>query len=150
MSWDIYLDQDGGTVEVERHEEGGTFALGGTTRAELNITYNYGALIRVAAKAVGYDIITGMAKRDPDEDTENMFSTLILTYEFAEDAFDALAGKSGEDTQAILRAMYKALGEGRYSRHEDYWAATPGNVAHALNILSTWAEQHPNATWSVS
>lgn len=148
MSWDICLnDEDGQPVEVEQHEEGGTFALGGTTRAELNITYNYGALVRLAAKAVGYDLITGMAKR---EDNESVFSLLLLTYDFSEDAVNALPGKTGEDTKDILRAMYEALGGGRYSRHEDYWAPTPGNVAHALDILATWAEQHPNATWSVS
>lgn len=29
-------------VDVERHAEGGTYALGGTSDAELNVTYNYG------------------------------------------------------------------------------------------------------------
>ena len=29
------------TVEVPRHEDGGTYALGGTTEADLNVTYNY-------------------------------------------------------------------------------------------------------------
>lgn len=28
-------------VKVARHEEGGTYALGGIDRAELNVTYNY-------------------------------------------------------------------------------------------------------------
>ncbi len=43
VSWDIYLeDESGKTVTVARHEDGGTFAVGGTTDAELNVTYNYG------------------------------------------------------------------------------------------------------------
>lgn len=29
------------SVKVEKHEEGGTYALGGTEEASLNITYNY-------------------------------------------------------------------------------------------------------------
>lgn len=41
MSYWVYLNDDRGTVEVEPHEEGGTYVLGGTPRAELNVTYNY-------------------------------------------------------------------------------------------------------------
>lgn len=43
MSYDLGLfDNDQKPVQVERHTEGGTLVLGGTTDAELNITYNYG------------------------------------------------------------------------------------------------------------
>ena len=41
MSYDIYLQKDSETVQVPLHEEGGTYVLGGTTAAALNITYNY-------------------------------------------------------------------------------------------------------------
>lgn len=42
MSYWIYLkDENGDTCEVDNHEEGGIYALGGTTKAELNVTYNY-------------------------------------------------------------------------------------------------------------
>lgn len=42
MSWDVELtDLDSIPLEVPSHQEGGTFALGGTETAELNITYNY-------------------------------------------------------------------------------------------------------------
>lgn len=42
MSWDVSLhDRNGDLLETERHEDGGTYALGGTTDAELNVTYNY-------------------------------------------------------------------------------------------------------------
>ena len=40
MSYDVGLYRKV-PVEVESHTEGGTYALGGTDRAELNITYNY-------------------------------------------------------------------------------------------------------------
>jgi len=43
MSYDVYLRKDGRTVQVDRHvHEGGTFVVGGSNDAELNITYNYG------------------------------------------------------------------------------------------------------------
>lgn len=42
MSFGINLiGEHGEPVEVEKHAEGGTFVLGGTTRASLNVTYNY-------------------------------------------------------------------------------------------------------------
>lgn len=42
MSHDVSLMRDGQTVEVEHHAgEGGTYALGGSQSADLNITYNY-------------------------------------------------------------------------------------------------------------
>ena len=43
MSYDISLhDAEGKIVEVERHTEGGTIVVGGTTSADMNVTYNYG------------------------------------------------------------------------------------------------------------
>jgi hypothetical protein len=41
MSHDITLFVNGEVASVPRFEEGGTYVLGGTTQAELNVTYNY-------------------------------------------------------------------------------------------------------------
>ncbi|MEK7092133.1 MAG: hypothetical protein AAB907_00750 [Patescibacteria group bacterium] len=41
MSWDVYLTKNGKPVEVNRHCEGGIYAVGGSTEADLNVTYNY-------------------------------------------------------------------------------------------------------------
>lgn len=42
MSYDISLcDKEGNMLPAPPHEEGGTYAVGGTGRAELNVTYNY-------------------------------------------------------------------------------------------------------------
>lgn len=44
MSYWIYLKdggEDGATLPVESHEEGGTYCLGGTPEAMINVTYNY-------------------------------------------------------------------------------------------------------------
>lgn len=42
MSYSISLiDSEGTPVQVDRHEEGGTYPLGGTTDASISITYNY-------------------------------------------------------------------------------------------------------------
>lgn len=42
MSYDVDLvGDDGSHVRVESHQEGGVVAAGGSTRAEMTITYNY-------------------------------------------------------------------------------------------------------------
>lgn len=43
MSYDIYLNEpEGGTCQLEIHGiRGGTYAMGGTNEAWLNVTYNY-------------------------------------------------------------------------------------------------------------
>ena len=41
MSYWIKLEHGKKVVTIARHSEGGTYALGGTTEAELNVTYNY-------------------------------------------------------------------------------------------------------------
>ena len=43
MSYWVYLTDapTGQTLYTDYHAEGGTYALGGTHRAELNVTYNY-------------------------------------------------------------------------------------------------------------
>ncbi len=42
MSWWIYLkNKEGKAVEVPHFTEGGTYPMGGTNTAELNVTYNY-------------------------------------------------------------------------------------------------------------
>lgn len=46
MSWDVTLNDPntGKPMQVPNHSEGGTYALGGTTDACLNVTYNHSNL----------------------------------------------------------------------------------------------------------
>ena len=46
MSWWISLCENEKPCVVEAFEEGGTQALGGSTDADLNVTYNYGKHFR--------------------------------------------------------------------------------------------------------
>ncbi len=57
MSWDVYLEDNAGSVDVEQHEEGGTYAVGGIKQAELNVTYNYG-------KHFSFDTLNGIKAKD--------------------------------------------------------------------------------------
>ena len=76
MSYWVYLSDDEGTVGVANHSEGGTYAIGGMPRAELNVTYNYARFFDFRAldgqKAADTVEHIGMAvqqlgtERDPD------------------------------------------------------------------------------------
>ena len=41
MSYDISLQKNKKPVKVKKFEEGGTYVMGGSEEADLNITYNY-------------------------------------------------------------------------------------------------------------
>jgi hypothetical protein len=64
MSWDVYLEDPIGVVQVSRHEEGGTYALGGTSQAGLNVTYNYGAAFHEAFGTDLREFLDGRRARD--------------------------------------------------------------------------------------
>ncbi|MBA7641795.1 hypothetical protein ES703_49480 [subsurface metagenome] len=44
MSWWVSLKENNKSVKVEHFTAGGTYPIGGTDEAELNITYNYSEL----------------------------------------------------------------------------------------------------------
>ena len=94
--------------------------LGGTDRAELNVTYNYASLFRSALRdyALGSDVLVRL-----------------------------LNGRAARDTVEMLERAVEQLGT---DRAEDYWAATRGNAGAALAILLCWARQHPSAVWEVT
>jgi len=48
MGWWVNLERDGHHVAVDRHEEGGTFPVGGSTFARMSVTYNYGSFFEEA------------------------------------------------------------------------------------------------------
>jgi hypothetical protein len=120
VSWWVYLEDDGESVPVARHAEGGTYVIGGLARAELNVTYNYGQYFRDAWPE---PIIGGGALGQ------------------------MLHGKRASNTLTQLEQAVEALGT---DTSDDYWEATPGNAGAALAILRDWAVAHPEATWSVS
>ena|ERR1017187_9297416 len=48
MSYWVSLQNDRGEIpEVDSFEEGGTYAMGGSTEADLSVTYNYSKLFSV-------------------------------------------------------------------------------------------------------
>jgi hypothetical protein len=81
-------------------------------------------------------------------------ATLNVTYNYGEPygvagfSLRDLQGKTARDVTPELERVVALLGTRRYKA--DYWAPTPGNAGHALNILLGWAKQHPDAMFEVS
>ncbi len=49
MSWQVkFITPYGHSLSVERHSEGGTYICGGSTNAEINVTFNYSKSYRRA------------------------------------------------------------------------------------------------------
>ncbi len=125
MSWWVRLEKDGQNVEVDTHDEGGTYVVGGCDEAELNITYNYRGHFR--------DVGICLHEGDGGEN--------------ADDGLFYLHGKLARDAIPHLEHAVKQLGT---ERDAAYWASTPGNAGHALSILLGWARQYPDAVFRVS
>lgn len=66
MSYDIRLEKDGETVcfDHPHFEMGGTFAVGGTSEAWLNVTYNYAPYFYRVMGEKGIRTIYGMTAED--------------------------------------------------------------------------------------
>jgi hypothetical protein len=124
MSYDVDLLVEGVIAKVARHEEGGTYALGGTENAELNITYNYAEVYKLVP-------LEAKEKAEAEDDT---FGVRWLN------------NRTVAETMPILERAVKTLGTSRFN---DYWAPTPGNAGYALSILVCWGKQHPNGVWAV-
>ena len=120
MSWTVTLERDGVPVAVEAHTEGGQYAVGGTPEASLYVTYNYGEVFR-------------MVLADPTPGEPDVLGRL-------------LGGKTASDAIPLLERAVERCGTRQY---RDYWAPTPGNAGHALNVLLGWALMHPDAVFRV-
>lgn len=126
MSWDVRLvdSETRRSLPVARHVSGGTYPIGGTTSAELNVTYNYSGRFLDAWPEV-------LDARPGDGTLGKM-----------------LDGRTGGETEPLLRVAVAALGGDDPDR--SYWNASAGNAAHALQILLGWAREHPAGVWEVS
>lgn len=77
MSWWVSLNEDNKSVKVELFAEGGTLPIGGTTDAELNITYNYSELCyRYLDKEQGLRWLHQKRAKDCIEKLENAVEEL--------------------------------------------------------------------------
>jgi len=84
------------------------------------------------------------------------FADMSVTYNYSALLSEALGqgfvetfnGQSAGAVAPLLMSAIIVLG-GDHPGH-NYWAATPGNTAHALAVMLSWALQHPDAIWHIS
>jgi hypothetical protein len=120
MSYDIEMvDLNGKVVTfADKHDlRGGTYALGGTPDAHLNMTYNY---------------------------------STILYAKLGEKGIRTIYGMTAAESIPVLKDAISRLN--RSDVHPDYWQATEGNVAAALQNFVYLAEMvhdvDPTAIWA--
>lgn len=132
MSYWVYLTNSGNDpVNVPNHSEGGTYVLGGTDQAELNVTYNYSGHISSAFNYAAMKL--GLSDSELREITEQG-----LRY---------LQDKRAGEVMALLSVAAHYLGD---KPDADYWQPSAGNAGHALTVLAKWAILNPDAGFSVS
>jgi len=128
MSYDISL-HDPVTKEVllldEPHQmKGGTFAVGGTIEASINVTYNYAEIFQRAFE-------NGSMRLDEYD----------LIFGRADSGIRSLYGKTGAEALPTLEAAIAQLSG---DTDPDYWKATEGNAKKALCSLRALCQMRPD------
>ena len=130
MSYDISLIDPvtKQTLELDapHHMRGGTYAVGGTTQASLNITYNYAPQFFRAFEPYWHDI-------GPLPDGGAITQGIRILY-----------GMTGASSLPLLDRAIAALGD---DVDPDYWKPTDGNAKRALLQLRALAEMRPDGVW---
>lgn len=136
MSYDIYLF-DPATRNViqldEKHDlRGGTYVVGGSTTAELNVTYNYSGHYRRV-----FESVPANEESKQFADNEGMVHGIRTLY--------------GMTALRSIPIINNAIRQLRADTHPDYWKATEGNAQAALINLLILAVAASNvnvkATW---
>lgn len=131
MSYDIsLLDPVTRTVlelDAPHHMRGGTYMVGGTTEASLNVTYNY---------ARHYERVFG------GEQPTSRFDRIFGGTE--KSGIRSIYGLTGAESIPVLNAAIAKLGD---DMAEDYWAPTEGNAKAALIQLRALATMRPDGVW---
>lgn len=132
MSYDIELRDavTGETLQLDSPHQmkGGTYAMGGTTDASLNVTYNY---------SQHYRRVFG------DESVE--LSSFEKMFGGGKTGIRKLYGMTGAESIPILDAAIAQLGD---DVSDDYWEPTEGNAKRALIQLRALATMRPDGVWA--
>jgi hypothetical protein len=103
MSYDIELinPETKEPVAIDSHEEGGTYALGGSTEASLNVTYNYSKFYYEHLDAeLGIRWLYGKTGKDTELRLANAISALGVE---RSDYWTASPGNAGYALSILLK-----------------------------------------------
>lgn len=110
----------------------------------VTLKYKSGRIAKVCSHQDGGTIVIGGSDEAWMAVTYNYH--IFFAGVFGDDGLRVLHGKSGAKTVNVLENAVIALGT---ERDQNYWAKTPGNAGHALNIMLHWAKQRPKAVWHI-
>ncbi len=135
MSYDIELVDPvtRQTLELDapHHMRGGTYAVGGTTRAHLNVTYNY--FDHLARVLPDLTFTRPLAPQWMHEHSQLPWRGIRTIY-----------GLTGAESIPMLNRAIDMLGN---DTDPDYWKPAEGNVKRALIQLRTLAQMRPDGLW---
>ena len=141
MSYDIYLkdpvtDQ---TVEFDASHQmrGGTYCIGGTTEAWLNVTYNYGVFYSRVFEP-RYNPDHEYAEHNPKV-AKKYGRELGYLY-----GIRSIYGLTGAESIPVLERAISMLGD---DSNPDYWEPTEGNAKKPLCQLLAMAKMRPDGVW---
>lgn len=129
MSYDIELVDPVTRQPLEldspQHMRGGTYAIGGSTRAHLNVTYNY-----------SYHFLRVF---------EPLVESRPLSYLVGPvHGIRTIYGLTGAQSLPLLDRAISMLGD---DVDPDYWKPTEGNAKRALCQLRALAQMRPDGLW---
>jgi hypothetical protein len=163
VSYDIRLTEPdtGDTIcfdEAHDHK-GGTYAMGGTNEAWLNITYNYSPFyrqhvdneqgIRWLYGKTGAEVLPRLRAAVAKLGTEQWTGT-FLGLNWPTSHYEKWGPRlRGVDLEAPENAGLRneALAAGVVKDCGGYWKPTPGNAGHALLGLIAFAEARPDGVF---
>ena len=132
MSYDIELTDPvtGDVLELDssHHMRGGAYAIGGTSLAHLNVTYNYSEHFK---RAFGNEAVE-----------MNSFERI---FGGGDTGIRSIYGMTGAASIPVLRSAAAKLGD---DVDPDYWKPTEGNAKRALLQLIALAEMRPDGIWT--
>ena len=135
MSYDIELVDavTGVTLELDapHHMRGGTYTVGGETRAHLNVTYNY-----YPQFARVFDVLTEPRQKAPEWLRKDGAPVSGVR---------TIYGLTGAESLPVLERAISHLAD---DADPDYWRATDGNAKRALWQLRALAAMRPDGIWS--
>jgi len=128
MSYDVELTDPmtGDILELDSPHQmkGGTYQLGGSPNAWLNITWNYGK---------HYRRVFPDRPSDHREARDGVLTGIRTIY-----------GLTGAESIPVLERAILRLGD---DVDDDYWKGTEGNARRALTQLLALAQMRPDGIW---
>jgi hypothetical protein len=100
MSYDVHLESAGNICMVPSHNEGGTYVMGGTNLAMLNITHNYSEVYRLFN--FGITDLDGKKARDVEPLLQKLVTKLGVK-KYGKDYWAPTPGNAGYALSILLQ-----------------------------------------------